>query len=160
MKELELTDKFCNYLGKIEISYQRELWKGRSQGYIDIAIKNKKNQLIAIEVKIGAVQQVLFQASVNKLGCDFSYILLPKIPSKKHLDNIQRRGLGLIIPFEREFKVMIKPKIFNFIYDENGKIYNLKQEKFAKKWQYNFDNNKAGRTIREREKYEIRTEKI
>jgi len=80
-----------------------------NEGYVDIVIK-EKHFLISVEAKINGFSAVLGQASGNFVFFSYSYILYPRIPSKKSLLVLKNSGVGLIIPQGDSFQVYKKPK--------------------------------------------------
>lgn len=116
MKEIELIDDFCKYLTKEGYIFKRELRKGsyHNDGYVDIVVKDF-GILIAIEAKIQANKMVLSQASRNKVLFPLSYILISKKTKESHfkryLLDCKALGIGIIIPGDNIFKVILKPKL-------------------------------------------------
>lgn len=137
MKEIDLVDRFCKFLEGQKIKYKRELWRGSffDEGYIDIVIF-KKNY-IGIEAKLNNFNAVLMQAWINTLYFPLSYILYSKFPSKNNLKELEKTSVGLIIPRDKGFKILRKPKL------NNPCFYDI----IIKNW----DQNRAGRKFNDLE---------
>jgi hypothetical protein len=145
MKEIEFIDKFCEYLKQRNYVFKRELRRGSyySQGFIDIVIQNPKGFLCAIEAKLNAFQEVLHQASSNRVYFRLSYILYPRMPSKDNLAKIKKIGVGLILPNQdnSEFNVKIKPPYQDYYHFDSS----------YSKIQRNWDENRVGRYLTPKE---------
>lgn len=139
MKEIELVDKFCDFLKKKGYNFKRELRKGsyHNDGYIDVVIKDD-GKFVGIEAKIKNFRGALYQASYVQVLCNYSYILYPILP-KKHLDKCRKYGIGLIIPNGNEFKIVIKPKL------------SLRCYYISKRIIRNWNENRAGRPFSPKE---------
>lgn len=140
MKELELIDKFCKVLDGLNLPYKRELRRGswHNQGYIDIVIF--AGTFIAIEAKVSNFRQVISQAAGDHGYVPYSYVLYPKMPSKKGLERIREYGIGLIILDRGQFKV-IKPS------NRSTFLFSGCYKKIKRNWK----ENRIGRPITQKE---------
>lgn len=60
--------------------------------------------IIAIEAKIGKWAKVLNQAVLNTWFASKSYVLVPKLPSQRQIDEAQRHGIGVCSFDKGDFK--------------------------------------------------------
>lgn len=147
MKEIELIDKFCEYLKQNNYVYKRELRRGSyyNEGFVDIVIQNDQGILCAVEAKITAFTSVLHQAAGNRGYFTYSYILYPRLPTRSLIDKTRHyETVGLILPTNEtftEFKVVLKPKAFGYQYHSHSEW----------KIQRNWDENRVGRYLTEKE---------
>lgn len=151
MKEIELIDNFCNYLeqNQKKLEYKRELRRGsyHNEGYIDIVIRNEFNEFSAIEAKINSYSAVLTQATSNYFFFHYSYILYPRTPIKKLLQKTRKYGIGLIIPVDGVFQVLIKPRSSIFRKYKISSRYFFERSKKYRNW----NENRIGRKFSEKE---------
>jgi hypothetical protein len=140
-KEIELVDKFCEWLNKRDCRYKREIRKGsyHNEGYIDIILRIGK-LFIGIEAKLSGISEVIYQASGNQIRCEYSYILYPKKPQKKSLEKIKKYGIGIIIynSDTNKFEILIRAKRSKYV------MYNLLMER-------NWKENRIGRIFKKNE---------
>ena len=142
MKEIVFIDQFCEFLTSIPYEFKREVRKlgHHSDGYVDIVIKNH-GILIGIEAKMNSFASVIAQASGNRLLFPYNYILVPKL-SNYFLKIARRRGLGVIIPKDDRFEIILKPSppfeqwyidryirnsLRNWIQNRKGRLFSQKE---------------------------------
>lgn len=112
MKEIELLDRFCEFIGQKGYQYKREFRRGsyHNEGYVDVVIYYHK-KFIAIEAKVNNFQKVLGQAAGNFVYFHLSYILYPHLPSQCLLSRLNH--VGLIVP-EKDNQFIIFKKSTSF----------------------------------------------
>lgn len=142
-KEIELIDLFCEYLDKRGCKYKRELRKRsyHNDGYIDIVIRIGYT-FIAIEGKLNGFQSVFYQATGNLISCNYSYILYPRIPRSKLVNDLKKNTIGLIIfnPETNNFEISVRAKKSKYLSKYTTII--IKR---------NWDENRCGRVFTKRE---------
>ena len=111
MKEIELIDRFCEFIKDHELRYKRELWRGSrfNEGYVDIVLFD--GEFVGIEAKLNNFKSVLTQAWINTLYFPLSYILYSKYPTRYNLTELRKTTIGLIIPQGKRFKILRKPRL-------------------------------------------------
>ncbi|MFX1449649.1 MAG: hypothetical protein ACFFCM_02330 [Promethearchaeota archaeon] len=111
MKEIELVDRFCEFLERQNLRYKRELWRGShfNEGYVDLVIFD--GEFIGIEAKLNNFKSVLTQAWINTLYFPLSYILYSKSPTRYNKMELKKTTIGLIVPQGKGFKILRKPRL-------------------------------------------------
>ena len=142
-KEIELVDRFCEWLEKRNCQYKREIRKGsyHNEGYIDVILKIGQ-LLIGIEAKLNNFRAVLNQASRNMVLCHYSYILYPKEPSKLFVDLIKQYRIGLIVFNSKKdrFELSVRAKRSKYVLSNA-----------IKKVDRNWNENRVGRFFKKEE---------
>ena len=133
MKEIELVDKFCEFLERQNLRYKRELWRGShfNEGYVDLVIFD--GEFIGIEAKLNNFKSVLTQAWINTLYFPLSYILYSKSPTRYNKMELKKTTIGLIVPHGKSFKILRKPRL------NKTRFYDIIKR--------NWDENRVGRKI-------------
>lgn len=99
--EARLVDLFVRSLqdgrtafGSLQITTE---WDHRS-GFVDVLVRDRKNNLIAFEAKLKDWKRAFFQAYRNTAYANRTYILLPRKEAEKAMryrEDFELRGIGL-----------------------------------------------------------------